>query len=187
MSYDLSLSQVRGTASQLKATNATIQTGVICKETDTNKWKVGTGYDYNSTAYTVLSGEDERSADDVYSARIASNVGVYEAALTQEGTSDPVAVVFTNTTGRTVAWSRDGAGSYVGAWSSDIVAASSGHSIGAPSPADLQVAPAFIKVVMTNSAINIQTQTMAADGATDVTLTAADDCLQQNIIRIIIQ
>lgn len=73
MSYDLSIAQLRGTAEQLKATNSTVASGRLCKETDTSRWKVGTGAAYNSTPYVLLSGDEERSADDVYAAMSVSD------------------------------------------------------------------------------------------------------------------
>lgn len=111
---------------------------------------------------------------------------VYEAALTQTGTSAPVAVVFQNTTGRTITWSYDDVGNYTGTWSSSIDAANSGQLMGTPTPLDPQIAPAFASMSMSNSAVTVQTFTMAADGATDVTLTPANDCLSKTLIRIVI-
>lgn len=73
MAYDLSIAQLRDTAAQLKATNATIAAGRLCKETDAGRWKVGTGAAYNSTDYTLLDGDEERSADDVYAAMTVSD------------------------------------------------------------------------------------------------------------------
>lgn len=66
MSYDLSIAQLRGTAAQLKATNDTVAAGRLCKETDTGKWKSGTGLAYNSEAYILLDGEEGKNADVAY-------------------------------------------------------------------------------------------------------------------------
>ena len=68
MAYDLSKAQLRFTKEQFKATNPTPAADVLCVETDSNVYTTGDG----TSAYlsirgnTSLSGDDRRSADDVY-------------------------------------------------------------------------------------------------------------------------
>jgi len=111
---------------------------------------------------------------------------VYEAALTQTGTGAPTAVVFQNTTGRTIAWTRDDVGTYAGTFSSPIDSANSGCALGAPLCIDAQVAPTWAYPTLSDNTIGIFTGSIAADGATEVVSTAADGILDKTIIRIIV-
>lgn len=186
MSYDLSLAQVRGTAAQLKATNATIESGALCKETDTNKWKVGTGAAYNDTAYTDLSGEEGRSADDVYQAQAVVTSGIYEAAITQSGSGAPTAIVFTNTTGLSLTWERNGSGDYQGVFSTEIDAMSCGLMLGTPPQGDPTTSVRWASAVLANDKVQVATGSIAADGAATVDSTYEDDILSNTIVKIII-
>jgi hypothetical protein len=71
MSYDLSIAQLRGTAAQLRATNATPVANRLCIETDTGKAKIGDGSTaFNSLSYTTLTGEERKLADVAYDGQV---------------------------------------------------------------------------------------------------------------------
>ena len=111
---------------------------------------------------------------------------VYEAALTQTGTDAPVAVVFQNTTGRTITWTRDHVGTYLGTFSSSIDSANSGCALGAPLCIDAQASPTWAYPTLADGSIGILTGSIAADGATEVVSTTSDGILDKTLIRIII-
>jgi len=113
--------------------------------------------------------------------------GVYEAALTQVGTEAPTAVVFTNTTGRTVTWTREGHGAYTGTFSEVCVVANSGASIGSGSSADAVISPSITQLLLLPGSASLQTLTLAADGATEVNMTQTDDILASTLIRLILR
>lgn len=74
MSFDLSVLQDRRTATAFSAADPTPLNGQLCIETDTGRAKVGDGSTaYSALSYRALSGDERRSADDVYAAQQLSD------------------------------------------------------------------------------------------------------------------
>lgn len=74
MSFDLSVLQDRRTATAFTAANPTPLNEQLCIETDTGRAKVGDGSTaYAALSYMALSGDERRSADDVYAAQRLSD------------------------------------------------------------------------------------------------------------------
>ncbi len=134
---------------------------------------------------TALSAADVQGELERQNAGVPA--GVYEAALTQVGTAAPTAVVFTNTTGRTVTWSRTDAGIYIGTFSVACTLASSGGSIGSGSSSDAIISPSLVQMILLPGSVQIQTLALAADGATEVNVTLTDELLISTLIRLILR
>lgn len=45
---------------------------------------------------------------------LVNQTEIYQAILAQAGTNPPTQIILTNTTGKTITWTRDGVGSYTG-------------------------------------------------------------------------
>lgn len=118
MAHDLTIDQLRYTKNQFVASNPTPLNGQLCVETDTGTCKEGNG----TTAYlglppVQLSGEQRRSADDVWAARNeparVDTAKIFKAIITQDGSdSAPTMVVLRNTLGVELTWAYVSPGVY---------------------------------------------------------------------------
>lgn len=116
MIYSLSVQQDRRTKAAWISANPIPTSGQLCMETDTLRWKVGDGTSYFSALpYTQLSGEEIRSANDVYAAGVGqvAQEQVYVGLLAQSGTGDPTCTPMEgNTLEVNITGSYDGTGAY---------------------------------------------------------------------------
>jgi hypothetical protein len=115
MAYNLTIAQLRYTKAQFTATNPVPLSGQLCIETDTQTAKVGDGSTaYASLPVVPLSGDERRSADDVWAGMnlAEDHPREYIAVISQSGTDAPTAVVIRNTLGVSVTLERAVAGQY---------------------------------------------------------------------------
>ena len=110
----------------------------------------------------------------------ADAVAIYQAIISQSGTSDPTAVVVVNTLGVTITWERNSAGSYTGTFSGTLSQTNIAATIGVAA-ADSSIALPLGYATSNGAVCIIETINQVIGGSSD----PADDILTSSLITII--